>query len=126
MNPAAPASEIQPLMEQLAEPVRAGLDAIIAKLTRHIGEQQKHIGEQQRYISDQEKRIAILEEQRRLDALARFASKADRIRDLNPHQLELLALEPGLNEAELEAALAQPPADQKAEAPAIEEQVKDN
>lgn len=117
MNAAALASEIQPLMEQLAEPVRAGVDAIIAKLTRRISEQQ-------RYISDQEKRIAILEEQRRLDALARFAAKADRIRDLNPHQLELLALEPGLNEAELEAALDQPPAEQQAEAPALEAQTK--
>lgn len=124
MNHAALASEIQPLMEQLTEPVRAGIDALIAKLTRHIGDQQKHIGDQQRYISDQEKRIAILEEQRRLDALARFASKADRIRDLNPNQLELLALEPGLNEAELEAVLDQSPAEQQAEAPAIEEQAK--
>ena len=110
MNAAALTSEIQPLMEQLTEPVRAGIDALIAKLTRHI--------------NDQEKRIAILEEQRWLDALARFASKADRIRDLNPNQLELLALEPGLNEAELEAVLAETPAQQQAEAPAIEAQVK--
>ena len=51
-----------------------------------------------------------MEEQRRLDALARFAVKVERIRDLNPNQLELLALEPGLNEAELETALDQPPA----------------
>ena len=97
-------------MEQLAEPVRAGIDSIITQLTRHI--------------SDQEKRIALLEEQRRLDALARFAAKADRIRDLNPNQLELLALEPGLHEAELEGVLAQPPAEQQAEAPAVEAQAK--
>jgi transposase len=117
VNAAALTSEIQPLIAQLAEPVRAGIDALIAKLTRHIGDQQKH-------ISEQEKRIAILEEQRRLDALARFASKADRIRDLNPHQLELLALEPGLNEAELETVLAESPAQQQAEAPAIGAQAK--
>ena len=110
MNPAVPASEIQPLMEQLAEPVRAEIDALLTKFTRHI--------------SEQDRRIAILEEQRRLDALARFASKADRLRDLNPNQLELLALEPGLHEAELDAALAHPPAEQQAEAPALEAQVK--
>ncbi len=110
MNPAALASEIQPLIKQLAEPVRTEIDAILTKFTRLLGEQ--------------EKRIAILEEQRRLDALARFASKADRIRDLNPNQLELLALEPGLHEAELDAALAQSPAEQQAEAPALEAQVK--
>ena len=117
MNAAALTSEIQPLIAQPAEPVRAGIDALIAKLTRHIGGQEKHIG-------GQEKRIAILEEQRRLDALARFASKAGRIRDLNPNQLELPALEPGLNEAEREAVLAETPAQQQAEAPAIEAQVK--
>lgn len=110
MIPAALASEIEPLIKQLAEPARTQIDAILAKFTRHIGEQ--------------EKRIAILEEQRRLDALARFASKADRLRDLNPNQLELLALEPGLHEAELDAALARPPAEQQAEAPALEDQVK--
>jgi transposase len=125
VNAAALTSEIQPLIDQLAEPVRTGLNAIIAQLTGHISEQQKHISEQQRYISDQQKRIAILEEQRRLDALARFASKADRIRDLNPNQLELLALEPGLNEAELDAALTQTPAEQQTEAPALGAQVKD-
>ena len=104
-------------MKQLAEPVRAEIDALLAKFTQHIGDQQKR-------ISEQDRRIAILEEQRRLDALARFASKADRLRDLNPNQLELLALEPGLHEAELEAALAQPPEEQQAEAPALEAQVK--
>ena len=117
MNIAAIASEIQPLINQLAEPVRDGIGALITKLTRHIGQQQKH-------IRDQEKRIAILEEQRRLDALARFASKADRIRDLHPDQLLLLALEPGLNEAEVDAVLDQTPAEQQAEAPAVEPPVK--
>lgn len=117
VNPAAFASEIQPLIDQLAEPVRSGVGALIAKLTLHISEQAKH-------ISEQERRIAILEEQRRLDALARFAAKADRIRDLHPNQLELFALEPGLNEAELDAALAEPPAQQQAEAPGIEAQAK--
>ena len=110
MNPAALSDAIQPLMAPLAEPVRAEIHALIAKFTQHLGEQ--------------EKRIAILEEQRRLDALARFASKADRLRDLNPNQLALLALEPGLHEAELDAALAHPPAEQQAEAPALEAQVK--
>ena len=117
MNTAALTSEIQPLINQLAEPLRAGIDALIAKLTQHIGEQQKH-------IRDQEKRIVILEEHRRLEMLARFASKADRIRDLNPNQLELLALEPGLNEAEVDAVLDQSPAEQQAEAPAVEAQLK--
>jgi hypothetical protein len=122
--PAALTSEIQPLMEQLAEPVRIQIDALLTKFTRLLGEQERCISEQERCISEQEKRIAILEEQRRLDALARFASKADRLRDLNPNQLELLALEPGLHEAELDAALAHPPAEQQAEAPALEAQVK--
>jgi len=114
---AAFASEIQPLRDQMAEPGRAGFDAFIGKLTGRIGEQQTRIREQ-------EKRIAILEEARRLDALARFAAKADRIRDLHPDQLELLALEPGLHEAEVEAVLAQPPAGQQAEAPAVAAAVK--
>lgn len=106
VNTAALAREIQPLLDRLDEPVREGIGTLLAKLTRHI--------------ADQEKRILLLEEQRRLDALARFASKADRILDLNPNQLELLALEPGLNEAELEAVLTQPPAEQQSEAPAVE------
>lgn len=110
MIPAALTSKIQPLMQQLAEPVRIQIDALLTKFTQLFGEQ--------------ERRIAILEEERRLDALARFASKADRLRDLNPNQLELLALEPGLHEAELDAALAHPPAEQQAEAPALEAQVK--
>jgi len=110
VNIAAFASEIQPLIDQLAESVRDGIGALITKLTLHIGAQ--------------EKRIAILEEQRRFDALARFASKADRIRDLHPDQLELLVLEPGLNEAEVDAVLDQPPAEQQAEAPAGEAIVK--
>ena len=117
MNTAAFSTDIQPLIDQLAEPVRDGISALFAKLTLHIDKQQRH-------ISEQEKRIAILEEQRRLDALARFASKADRLRDLHPNQIELLWEEPGLNEAEVDAILAQPPAVPQAEAPAAEVPVK--
>ena len=103
MNTAAFSTELQPLINQLAEPVRDGIGALFEKLTLHIDKQQRHIREQ-------EKRIAILEEQRRLDALARFSSKADRINDLHPNQIELLLEEPGLNEAEVDAVLAEPPA----------------
>lgn len=117
VNTAAFSTDIQPLIAQLAEPVRDGISALFAKLTLHIDKQQRH-------ISEQEKRIAILEEQRRLDALARFASKADRLRDLHPNQIELLWEEPGLNEAEVDAILAQPPAVPQAEAPAAEVPVK--
>ena len=51
VNPAAFASEIQPLIDQLAEPVRSGVGALIAKLTLHISEQAKHISEQERRIA---------------------------------------------------------------------------
>ena len=109
MKPAAFSIEIQSLIEQLAAPVRDGIGGVFANLTKHIGEQDKHIGEQDKRIKEQEKRIAILEEQRRLDALARFSSKADRLNSLNPNQIELLLEEPGLNEAEVAAILAEPP-----------------
>jgi len=104
-------------MEQLEGSVRMELESAITRIAKHIGEQEKRIAEQER-------RIAILEEQRRLDALARFASKADRIPLLHPDQLELLALEPGLNESELDGALDQPDDEKKADAPALEAIVK--
>ena len=109
VNSAALSSDIHPLLDQLAEPVREGISALFADLTLLVEKQR-------RLIIDQEKRITILEEQRRLDALARFASKADRLRDLNPNQLELLLREPGLNEAEVNSIMAQPPAAPQADA----------
>jgi transposase len=78
------------------------------------------VEELQQLNRDQERRIAILEEQRRLDALARFASKAERLRNLNPGQLELLFEEPGLNAAEVNAVLEQPPVAPQADASADE------
>ena len=85
-------------MEQLDGTMRTELASVLEQFSKVIADQQQHIREQAR-------RIAILEEQRRLDALARFASKADRIAQLHPAQLELLALEPGLTVTELDAAL---------------------
>ena len=102
MNTTAFSTQLQPLINQLVEPVRDEISALFDKLTLHIDKQQQH-------ILEQEKRIAILEEQRRLDALARFSSKADRINDLHPNQIELLLDEPGLNQAEVDAELAAPP-----------------
>lgn len=97
-------------MAALPEPVRGLVSELIAGLNRRIEEQQK--------------RIAILEEYRRLDALARFASKADRIAEINSAQLELLVLEPGLHQAEVDAALERPAAQVQAEAPAAEAMIK--
>jgi len=109
--------------ERLPEPNRSqcitllGRGATAGKFSKVIAEQQEHIREQQR-------RIAILEEHRRLEALARFASKADRIAQMHPAQLELLASEPGLTETELDAALDQPAEEKKKEAPAVEAMAK--
>ena len=117
-------SRLQPLMEQLDGTMRTQLTSVLEQLSKVIADQQKHIGEQQKHIREQERRIAILEEQRRRDALARFASKADRIAQLHPAQLELLALEPGLTQTELDAALDQPAEEKQAEAPAVEAMAK--
>ena len=110
-------SRIQPLMEQLDGTVRTELASVFEQCSKVIAEQQEHIREQQR-------RIAILEEHRRLEALARFASKADRIAQIHPSQLELLANEPGLTETELDAVVDQPAEEKKKEAPAVEAMAK--
>lgn len=104
-------------MARVAAPLREELGALFVSLTERISEQQMKLGEQ-------EKRIALLEEARRLDALARFAAKADRVRALPPGQLELLALEPGLHAQEVDAAVEAPPEQSAAEAAAVSDLLK--
>ena len=91
------------LLEGLAEPQRATLSSFITTQAERIATQAERIAEQ-------EKRILILEEYRRLEALARFSSKSDKIAALSPNIQELFAAEPGLSEVEVDAALDQPAA----------------
>ncbi len=74
-------------------------------------------------IDEQERRILILEEHRRLEALARFASKADKIAALSPNVQELFAAEPGLSAAEVDAVLEQSPSQTQAEAEGVAKMV---
>jgi transposase len=105
------------LLEGLAEPQRATLSSLIT-------EQAERITTQAERIAEQEKRILILEEYRRLEALARFSSKSDKIAALSPNIQELFAAEPGLSEVEVDAALDQPAAQTEAEAAGLEKLVK--
>ena len=131
MPPALEIPQINALLEGVAEPQRVGLFAFLTTQSEWITTQADHITTQAERIitqavriTEQEKRILILEEYRRLEALARFASKADKIAALSPNLQELFAAEPGLSQVEVDAALDQSPAQTEAEAAGLEKLVK--
>ena len=109
MPPTLEILPINTLLEGVTEPQRADLFAFITTQAEWITTQAERISEQQ-------KRILILEEYRRLEALARFAAKADKIAALSPNLQELFAAEPGLSQVEVDAALDQSAAQTEAEA----------
>ena len=117
MPPTLENPPLKVLLKGLAEPQRAALFSFITTQAERITTQAERIAEQ-------EKRILILEEYRRLEALARFASKADKIAALPSNLQELFAAEPGLSQVEVDAALDQPAAETEAEAAGLEKLVK--